>query len=340
MRGAVIKRLCTPRARVCILSQPRLHNSLSRRKYHSMSAEPISSPTCNQAAPNHTRSQFSNAPAMHPDAAVLCSQDVFGVATITLNMPRSRNALSVQMLRSLHEVFTRLATDTSTRVVVLEASGKVFSAGHNLREVAAAAGGSSEQLTDLFNLCSEVMQMIPSLPQPVIAKVDGLATAAGCQLVAACDLAYANAQTASFATPGVELGLFCSTPAVALARTRAPTKHVMEMLLLGNDGRVDAWAAERMGLINKALEGSSALDEHVNRVALLITKKSREAVAIGKPAFYQQAAQPALSDAYEIASRTMVANMMCTEAKEGVTAFCEKRAPVWAELAQDKNSRL
>ncbi|WP_417566666.1 enoyl-CoA hydratase [Marinobacter sp.] len=247
-----------------------------------------------------------------------------GITTLTLNQPERRNSLSMAMLEALSAELEVIASDSKTRVVVLAAKGNVFCAGHDLREVRAQFDSHDFQLK-LFNQCSKVMQQIVNLPRPVIARVAGVATAAGCQLVASCDLAVAG-DTARFATPGVNIGLFCSTPMVALSRN-VSRKHAMEMLLTGE--LISAPKAERLGLVNKVVD-DQILDETVYKLARTIADKSAHTLKIGKEAFYRQLEMP-LADAYEYTSEVMAENMMADDAREGICAFLEKRKPDWKD---------
>lgn len=245
-----------------------------------------------------------------------------GVALITLNQPDSRNSLSLAMLDLLAQRLDEAVADKHFKVVVIAATGKVFCAGHNLKEVQAQLGDHQAQLA-LFKRCSEVMQKIVELPLPVIASVRGVATAAGCQLVASCDLAVAG-ETARFATPGVNIDLFCSTPMVALTRNVQP-KHAMEMLLTGE--MISAARAEQIGLLNRVV-ADDQLEEKTLELAELIASKSPKTLAIGKEAFYKQATLP-LADAYTYTAQVMAANLDTLDAKEGICAFVEKRHPQW-----------
>jgi len=245
-----------------------------------------------------------------------------GITTVTLSHPERRNSLSMAMLEALSDVFTAIEQDSETRVVVLAAEGHVFCAGHDLREMRSQFDSHEFQLA-LFQQCSKVMQQIVNLPQPVIARVAGVATAAGCQLVASCDLAVAE-QGARFATPGVNIGLFCSTPMVALSRN-VSRKHAMEMLLTGE--LIDAPRAESIGLVNRVV-AADVLDETVYRMAATIASKSGHTLKIGKAAFYRQLEMP-LSEAYEYTAEVMAANACTDDAQEGISAFLEKRAPDW-----------
>ena len=247
-----------------------------------------------------------------------------GITTVTLDQPDKRNSLSLAMLQALSDVLTKLAGDNDTRVVVLAASGQVFCAGHDLNEVRDQFGDQNRQKC-LFDLCSQVMQQLVNLPKPVIARVAGVATAAGCQLVASCDLAVA-ADTARFATPGVNIGLFCSTPMVALSRN-VNRKHAMEMLLTGE--MIGALRAEQIGLINKVVD-EQALDDTVYRVAGVIAGKSSHTLKVGKAAFYQQL-ELNLTDAYDYTAQVMTDNLAAADAQEGIRAFLDKRNPEWSD---------
>ncbi|CAH1649772.1 Enoyl-CoA hydratase [Hyphomicrobiales bacterium] len=261
-----------------------------------------------------------------PDTAILLRQDGDGIATLTLNRPQARNPLSEAMLAALGDAFTAIAADRSVRAVILAAAGPVFSAGHDLKEMTAHRADPDRgraYFADVLGRCSAVMQQITALPQPVIAAVEGTATAAGCQLVASCDLAAAGSD-ARFCTPGVHIGLFCSTPMVALSRNLS-AKHAMEMLLLGE--MVPADEALRMGLVNRVVPAGGALGE-ARRLAAIIASKSPATVKIGKRAFYKQR-EMGLKAAYDHASAVMVENMLARDAEEGIGAFMEKRAPIW-----------
>ena len=251
---------------------------------------------------------------------LLLRHDKNAVATLTLNRPAARNALSVPLMTVLETALEAIQHDPTIHVVILAANGPAFCAGHDLREVQAA---SPAALQHLFAQCSRLMQRITTLRVPVIARVHGIATAAGCQLVATADLAIA-ASTARFATPGVNIGLFCSTPMVALSRAIG-RKQAMAMLLTGDT--IDAPTAERLGLINHAVP-ESALDEAVQTLAARIAAKSPAILALGKPAFYAQAERP-LAEAYDYAAAIMVRNMAEPDATEGIDAFLQKRQPVW-----------
>ena len=245
-----------------------------------------------------------------------------GVALLTLNQPESRNSLSLVMLELLDQRLDEVKADKTFKVVVIAAAGKVFCAGHNLKEVQGQLGDHQAQLK-LFKRCSEVMQKIVELPLTVIASVKGVATAAGCQLVASCDLAVA-AETARFATPGVNIGLFCSTPMVALTRNVHP-KHAMEMLLTGE--MISATRAEQIGLVNRVV-ADDELEQKTLELAELIASKSPKTLAIGKEAFYTQNSM-SLSEAYNYTAKVMATNLDILDAKEGICAFVEKRHPQW-----------
>lgn len=250
--------------------------------------------------------------------------DENGITTLTLNQPDRRNSLSMSMLDALLEALNDVAKDDATRVVVIAAEGKVFCAGHDLREIRDQLDSHDFQLA-LFKRCSEVMQTIVNLPRPVIARVAGVATAAGCQLVASCDLAVA-ADSARFATPGVNIGLFCSTPMVALSRN-VSRKHAMEMLLTGE--MIDATRAEQLGLVNRVVD-ESQLDETVYGMARTIAEKSGHTLKIGKGAFYKQMEMP-LDKAYDYTAKVMAENLMADDAREGICAFLDKRKPEWKD---------
>ena len=252
--------------------------------------------------------------------SLLLRQDEGGIATLTLNRPAARNALSMPLMTALETVLEEIETDRAVRVAVIAGAGPAFCAGHDLREL---RGLERDAQAALFAQCSRLMQRIVGLRVPVIARVHGIATAAGCQLVASCDLAVA-ADTARFATPGVNIGLFCSTPMVALSRA-VGRKAAMEMLLTGE--MLDAREAAALGLVNRAVP-EAALDSTVRALAERIASKSAATVALGKPAFYAQAEMP-LAEAYAYAAGVMVRNMEQRDAHEGIDAFLEKRAPVW-----------
>ena len=254
--------------------------------------------------------------------------DDAGVLCVTLNDEGRRNALSEAMLAALQNMLDRAGADEGVRVITLFAKGPAFCAGHNLKEMTAARDHDDHGLayfTKILAQCATMMQSITSCPKPVIAAVDGIATAAGCQLVASCDLAVAS-EGARFSTPGVHIGLFCSTPMVALSRNLA-SKHAMEMLLTGD--MVSARRAAEMGLVNKVV-APEALAEEVTALAHKIASKSSMTLATGKSAFYQQR-EMGLSQAYDYASEVMARNMMAQDAEEGIAAFIEKRPAKWQD---------
>jgi enoyl-CoA hydratase/carnithine racemase len=251
---------------------------------------------------------------------MLLAESQSGVTTLTLNRPERRNALSEAMLTELGAALERIAADKTTRVVVLAAAGPVFCSGHDLGEM---VGRSEADYAALFARCSGVMQQIRRLPQPVIARVQGLATAAGCQLVAACDLAVATTE-ARFATPGVKIGLFCSTPMVPLVRA-VPPKVAMEMLLTGIP--LSAERAMAVGLINRVVPASQ-LDQAVLELTDAIVGSSPMTIQLGKRAFYDQWSLDEAT-AYERATCVMTENAIKHDAQEGITAFLQKRSPQW-----------
>jgi enoyl-CoA hydratase/carnithine racemase len=266
-----------------------------------------------------------NVPVLDKPSAIteqaLLRRDADGVAWLTLDRPASRNALSMELMEALDAELVRIETDPRVKVVVIGGAGPAFCAGHDLRELRANPTRAAYEAT--FALCSRLMLRVVRLPKPVIARVHGVATAAGCQLVASCDLAVA-ADTARFATPGVNIGLFCSTPMVALSRA-VGRKAAMEMLLTGD--LVDAARAREIGLVNRVVpEGK--LDAAVRALAGQIAAKSPLTVAIGKAAFYRQA-EMELDAAYAYAAEVMTRNMLARDAEEGIDAFLAKRPPVW-----------
>ena len=252
---------------------------------------------------------------------ILEERDDRGVIRLTLNRPEAYNALSEGMLAALRAALDRIAADPTARLVVLGAAGKAFSAGHDLKEMRARP--SPGYYEGLFAACSAMMLSIQRLPVPVIARVQGIAAAAGCQLVAMCDLAVASAE-ARFAVSGVNLGLFCSTPSVALSRN-VPRKQAMEMLLTGDF--IDAGTALARGLVNR-VAAADGLDAAVEALAARILAKPRVAIAMGKEQFYRQI-ETGIEEAYQIAGAAMACNMMEEAALEGVQAFIDKRPPVW-----------
>ncbi|MEE2686623.1 MAG: enoyl-CoA hydratase [Chloroflexota bacterium] len=243
-----------------------------------------------------------------------------GIAVLTLNNPDRRNVLSLEVLEALQTALDSISQDRDIRVVIIKSLGPVFSSGHDLRQLINASIESQELL---FSVCTRVMTSIRNLPQPVIAQVQGLATAAGCQLVATCDLAIASAD-ASFATPGVQIGLFCTTPGVAVSRAIG-AKRSMEMLLTGQPISAD-YAAE-IGLINRVVSPDD-LEQSVLNLARQIGGASSSTVVLGKQVFYKQV-ELGTSDAYQLAEETMVRNLQDEDAREGISAFLEKRDPKW-----------
>ena len=244
-----------------------------------------------------------------------------GISRIKLNDPNTYNALSLSTLKSLIESFKNFNDDEKTRVIIIEGSGKGFSAGHDLKEINLLKG--KPDYKKLFSLCSDLMMTIINNKKPVIAKVHGAAFAAGCQLVATCDLALST-NDAIFATPGVNIGLFCSTPMVAVSRN-VSRKKTMKMLLTGEP--INAHYAKEIGLINDHFENSK-LEEEVSKLAETVASKSNKIVKMGKEAFYKQLEIP-LNEAYRYTSEVMSENMMTLDAKEGISAFLEKRSPNW-----------
>ncbi len=258
---------------------------------------------------------------------ILIREDAASIARLTLNNPSALNALSDDMLAALKAEFARIGEDASIRAVVLAGNGKAFCAGHDLKEMQAARAGADKgraYFLDLFARCGEVMQMIPALPQPVIAEVHGIATAAGCQLVASCDMAVA-AEGTRFGVNGVNIGLFCSTPMVALSRNVA-RKQAFEMLTTGEF--IDAARAREVGLVNRVVAHEALTDEAM-ALAGVVAAKLTAAVKVGKRAFYDQIGM-SLADAYDHTGRVMAENMMYRDTAEGVQAFIEKRKPDWA----------
>ena len=256
------------------------------------------------------------------EEALVLRHDDEGVTTLTMNRPQARNALSQGMLRALLDAFIEVSTDEAVRVVILAGTGPGFCAGHDLKEIK-AQNYSRNYTEQLFADCAELMQTIIRLPKPVIAQVHGIATAAGAQLVASCDLAISS-QEARYATPGVNIGLFCSTPMVALSRNLS-NKHAMQMLLTGD--LIDAQNAYRMGLVNEVVDAEQLVTKTME-LARKIASKSPLTVAIGKEAYYRQAELP-LSEAYDYTKEVMVRNLEARDAQEGISAFIEKRHPVW-----------
>ena len=259
----------------------------------------------------------------HSDAddKVLLRHNARDIAWLTLNRPEAYNALSGDLMSELISSLNSIANERDIKVVVIKGAGKGFCAGHDLQEM--KVNNNETFLENFFAQCCVLMQAIVNLPQPVIAQVHGTAAAAGCQLVASCDLAFAD-DNATFATPGVNIGLFCSTPMVAVSR-KINRKKMMEMLLLGD--KIDSKTAVEHGLINRRVPGK-LLNEAVSEVANKIASKSPLTLKIGKEAFYKQLEMP-LSEAYEYTSKVMIQNMQARDAEEGINAFIEKRLPVW-----------
>ena len=260
--------------------------------------------------------------------ALLERSDTGSIAHLTLNAPEKLNALSEAMLEALQSEFDVLKTDQAIRAVILEGAGKAFCAGHDLKEMTAgrqAEDGGKAYFKTLFNRCAKMMQTIQKLPQPVIAQVHGIATAAGCQLVASCDLAVA-AEGTKFGVNGVNIGLFCSTPMVALSRN-IPRKQAFEMLTTGQF--IDAARAQDPGLINRVVS-EEQLSAETQALAELLASKLGVAVKIGKEAFYNQLQMP-LSEAYDYTGDVMVENMLYRDTEEGISAFIEKRDPNWTQ---------
>jgi enoyl-CoA hydratase/carnithine racemase len=259
---------------------------------------------------------------------ILLRETAGPIAVLTLNRPAARNSLSEALMAELHAALDAIAGDKTVRAVVIAANGPAFSAGHDMKEMTARrtdADRGRAYFAQLMNACSAMMQAIVRLPKPVVAAVQGVATAAGCQLVASCDLAVAS-EAAGFATPGVDIGLFCSTPMVALSRN-VPRKQAMEMLLTGEP--IPAETAKAIGLINHVVPAGRERDAAIalaNKVAL----KSAYTVKLGKEAFYRQA-EMSLADAYRYAAEVMTENMMARDAEEGIGAFIEKRKPIWQD---------
>lgn len=257
---------------------------------------------------------------------LLLRKDAGAITTLTMNSPRNLNALSDAMLAQLQSAFDDLADDNQAKVVVLEGTGKVFCAGHDLKEMSAARGqddGGKAYFQDLFGRCGQVMQSICKIPQPVIAKVHGIATAAGCQMVASCDLAIAENGT-RFGVNGINIGLFCATPMVALTRNIG-RKQAFEMLTTGKF--IDAGHAVEIGLINRAVQPEK-LDAEVDALAQILASKMDAILKIGKAAFYGQINMQ-LEQAYEFSGAIMAENMMLRDTEEGIAAFLEKRDPDW-----------
>ncbi|WP_027550564.1 enoyl-CoA hydratase [Bradyrhizobium sp. Cp5.3] len=263
-----------------------------------------------------------------PEPPILLREIVDTVAVLTLNRPAARNSLSEAMIGQLHASLNAIAEDKRIRAAVIAANGPAFSAGHDMKELTARRTDPDRgraYFAQIMNACSAMMQAVVRLPKPVVAAVQGIATAAGCQLVASCDLAIAS-EAASFATPGVDIGLFCSTPMVALSRN-VPRKQAMEMLLTGEP--IPAARAREIGLVNRVVAAGTERDAAI-ALAQQVALKSAHTVKLGKEAFYRQA-EMSLAEAYRYAAQVMTENMMARDAEEGIGAFIEKRAPKWRD---------
>jgi enoyl-CoA hydratase/carnithine racemase len=266
--------------------------------------------------------------AATPPSPVLLRETVGSIAVLTLNRPDARNSLSEGLIAELHAALSEIHDDARVRSVVIAANGPAFSAGHDMKELTARrtdADRGRAYFAQIMTACSAMMQAIVHLPKPVVAAVQGVATAAGCQLVASCDLAIAS-EAATFATPGVDIGLFCSTPMVALSRN-VPRKQAMEMLLTGEP--VSATTAREIGLVNRVVAAGTERDAAI-ALAQKVALKSAYTVKLGKAAFYRQA-EMSLADAYRYAAEVMTENMMARDAEEGIGAFIEKREPTWQD---------
>jgi len=266
--------------------------------------------------------------AAPPPSHVLLRETIGSVAVLTLNRPEARNSLSEGLIAELHAALNDIRDDAGVRAVVIAANGPAFSAGHDMKELTARRADADRgraYFAETMTACSTMMQAIVQLPSPVIAAVQGVATAAGCQLVASCDLAVAS-EAASFATPGVDIGLFCSTPMVALSRN-IPRKQAMEMLLTGEP--ISATTARDIGLVNRVVPAGSERDAAI-ALAQKIARESAYAIKTGKAAFYRQA-EMSLAEAYRFAAEVMTENMMARDAEEGIGAFLEKREPKWQD---------
>jgi enoyl-CoA hydratase/carnithine racemase len=266
--------------------------------------------------------------AVDPQPPILLREMQGSIAVLTLNRSEARNSLSEGLIAELHATLNDISDDAGIRAVVIAANGSAFSAGHDMKELTARradADGGRAYFAEIMNACSAMMQTIVRLPKPVVAAVQGVATAAGCQLVASCDLAVAS-EVATFATPGVDIGLFCSTPMVALSRN-IPRKQAMEMLLTGEP--VSATEARNIGLINRVVAAGTERDAAM-ALAQKVALKSAYTVKLGKAAFYRQA-EMTLADAYRYAAEVMTENMMARDAEEGIGAFIDKRQPKWQD---------
>ena len=260
---------------------------------------------------------------MKQEALIIIKINKNGICRLTLNRPKSHNALSYQLLADMNNALEKIKNNENIRVMIIDAKGPSFCSGHDLKEI--SYNNDKEAYKKLFSLCSQVMLSIIRLNIPVIASVHSTATAAGCQLVATCDLAIAS-ENARFATPGVNIGLFCSTPMVALSRNISK-KHTMEMLLTGD--LIDAYQAKEFGLVNRVVP-EKKLEQTVTEIAEKILKKSSKTIATGKKAFYEQL-ELGVSEAYELTSMIMTENMTEYNAQEGVDAFLKKRPPIWKD---------
>jgi enoyl-CoA hydratase/carnithine racemase len=266
--------------------------------------------------------------AATPQSPILLREMLGSIAVLTLNRPDARNSLSEGLIAELHAALKAIHDDASVRAVVISANGAAFSAGHDMKELTARRADADRgraYFAKMMTACSAMMQAIVHLPKPVVAAVQGVATAAGCQLVASCDLAVAS-EAATFATPGVDIGLFCSTPMVALSRN-IPRKQAMEMLLTGEP--VSAMTAREFGLVNRVVAAGAERDAAI-ALAQKVALKSAYTVKLGKAAFYRQA-EMSLADAYRYAAEVMTENMMARDAEEGIGAFIEKREPKWQD---------
>jgi enoyl-CoA hydratase/carnithine racemase len=266
--------------------------------------------------------------AATPQSPVLLRETLGTIAVLTLNRPAARNSLSEGLIAELHAALRDIHDDAKVRAVVIAANGPAFSAGHDMKELTARRTDPDRgraYFAQIMNACSAMMQAIVHLPKPVVAAVQGVATAAGCQLVASCDLAVAS-EAATFATPGVDIGLFCSTPMVALSRN-VPRKQAMEMLLTGEP--VSAASARDIGLVNHVIAAGAERDAAI-ALAEKVALKSAYTIKLGKAAFYRQA-EMGLAEAYRYAAEVMTENMMARDAEEGIGAFIEKREPKWQD---------
>jgi enoyl-CoA hydratase/carnithine racemase len=270
--------------------------------------------------------QTARAPT--PQPPLLLQETVGSIRVLILNRPAARNSLSEGLLAELHGALKEIQDDNSVRAVVIAANGPAFSAGHDMKELTARRSDPDRgraYFGQIMNACSAMMQAVVHLPKPVVASVQGIATAAGCQLVASCDLAVAS-EAAGFATPGVDIGLFCSTPMVALSRN-IPRKQAMEMLLTGEP--ISAATAKSIGLVNRVVAAGTERDAAI-ALAQKVALKSAYTIKLGKEAFYRQA-EMSLADAYRYAAEVMTENMMARDAEEGIGAFIEKREPKWQD---------